>query len=307
MRASDITVAVYADLEKQGYQGKIISIKHVEELHRAIEGQYQQGLFDETFCAAELTGFDFKFSDGFAGAKSLIIVAAPQPQVSVIFNWEGQSLRCIIPPIYSYATDKQIKELLEAHLKPEGYHLTKAALPLKLAAVRSGLAQYGRNNITYVAGMGSFHRLAAFISDFPCREDHWTEPEALDHCRECQACLRACPTGAIAPDRFLLHGERCLTFHNERPGAFPAWIHPGWHNCLVGCLFCQKACPVDKDLLKMVEARAAFAEVETASLLSVTAGEKIPPETRAKLAQLDIIEYLDLLGRNLKVLIEKRT
>jgi len=37
-------------------------------------------------------------------------------------------------------------------------------VPIDRLAVRGGLATYGRNNVTYVPGMGSFHRLSAFYS-----------------------------------------------------------------------------------------------------------------------------------------------
>ena len=116
-------------------------------------------------------------------------------------------------------------------------------------AVRSGLAAYGRNNVTYVTGLGSFHRLSAFYSDMPCDGDEWHELRLLDRCVKCRLCHRLCPTGAIARDRFLLHAERCIVFHNEKPWTvpFPAWLDPAWHNCLVGCLLCQAKCPENRD------------------------------------------------------------
>ena len=43
---------------------------------------------------------------------------------------------------------------------------------MKLAAVRSGLAQYGRNNICYVEGMGSFFSFHAYLTDRVFEEDH---------------------------------------------------------------------------------------------------------------------------------------
>ena len=73
-------------------------------------------------------------------------------------------------------------------------------MPWKLLAVRSGLAQYGKNNITFIQGLGSFYRLVAFISDLPCAEDNWGEFKSLDDCRNCDACTKACPSGAIGPD-----------------------------------------------------------------------------------------------------------
>jgi epoxyqueuosine reductase len=306
MQGAELSENVFKVFKNQGFKGIIVSIQRIAELQRDILTLYQKDLFDEEFYNEELTGFEFKIPDGFPKTASLIIVAAPQPQVRISFSRDGKSCSCIIPPTYSYATDRRIENLLGLQLKPAGFQVVKTILPWKLLAVRSGLAQYGKNNITYIQGIGSFYRLAAFISDLPCSEDSWGEPQMMEHCDHCNACMNACPTGAIAPDRFLLHGDRCLTFHNERKAAFPRWIKPSWHNCLVGCLYCQKACPVNKEFLKLTEEGPVFSEEETSFLLQDTPHGKIPQNIISKLERLDLIEYLDVIGRNLKVLLQKR-
>lgn len=300
--AENITSILKRELAKNGYQVKIISSGHIQDLQTEIKTQYRRGLFDEEFYTEELTGFDFKIADSLSGSKSLFIVAAPQPQVRVTFTRRGESYRGIIPPTYSYENDRQIQALLEHYLIPSGFHVKMAKLPWKLLAVRSGLAQYGKNNITYVDGLGSYHRLTAFISDLPADQDHWQEPQVLDRCENCKACRKACPTGAIAADRFLLHGERCLTFHNERRGEFPQWIKPSWHNCLVGCFYCQKACPVNKDVVKAIVEGPVFSEEETDFILQNATLKEVPQSAIQKLEQLDVIEYLPVLGRNLRTL-----
>ena len=305
MRKEKIKITLYGEMAGAGYQAKIISVDHIHDLESGLELRYRQGLFDKEFYTEELTGFDFKVLDGFAGSKSLIIIAAPQPAVRVTFNWQGESHRAIIPPTYSYATDRQLQKLLENHLNPAGFQVKKVMLPWKLLATHSGLAQYGKNNITYVAGMGSYYRLVAFISDFPAIKDHWQNPQALARCENCKACMKACPTGAIPPDRFLLRGERCLTFHNERKGEFPKWIKTSWHNCLVGCLYCQKACPVNKDVVQSVKQGPVFSEEETAFILQGHPQNKVSQHAIQKLERLDMIEYLPVLGRNLRALHER--
>jgi epoxyqueuosine reductase len=302
MQVQNKAVTLSEDLAKSGYQCKIISSGHIHDLQEEIESQYRQGLFDEEFYTAELAGFDFKIADHFTGSKSLIIVAAPQPQVRVTFNLQGESYPCIIPPTYSYETDRRIQDLLEHQLKPAGFQVKKANLPWKLLAVHSGLAQYGKNNITYVDGLGSYHRLVTFISDLPGSEDQWQALQVLERCENCKACMKACPTKAIPADRFLLNGERCLTFHNESRGEFPQWIKPSWHNCLVGCLHCQKACPVNKDIPKSIEEGPVFSEDETALILLGTPKNEVPRHVIQKLKNLDMIEYLPVLGRNLRAL-----
>ncbi len=306
MRTKDMNKALLVHLEKQGYKGKILSIDHALKLQRGIEDLFRKGLFDEEFYKEELSSFDFRISKNLHGIKSLIIVAAPQPQVQITFHLDERPFRSLIPPTYSYATDSQVRDFLDPYLKSEGYHLEKANLPLKLLAVHSGLARYGRNNISFVNSMGSFYRLVAFYSDLPCSKDTWEGLGILASCENCSACIKACPTRAIPSDRFLLRAEKCITFHNERQGEFPDWFKSSWHNCLVGCLICQKVCPANKGVLKSMEKGPDFSHQETEAILKRLPRHLIPSETLIKLESLDIIEYLDILGRNLEVLIEKQ-
>jgi epoxyqueuosine reductase len=186
--------------------------------------------------------------------------------------------------------------------------VARAVLPKKLLAVRSGLATYGRNNITYVPGMGSFYRLAAFYSDLPCQKDSWREAQMMAACENCSACLRNCPTGAISADRFLLHAERCIVYHNEQPGdvPFPRWMDPSWHNCLIGCMRCQNVCPQDKELWQWVEEGAEFSEQETALLLEGGPLEQLPAATMEKLEHADLARHAGPLPRNLSVLLSQQ-
>jgi epoxyqueuosine reductase len=302
MMPEKITSLLKKELAKNGWKAKVVSSGHIRDLQTEIETQYHRGLFDEEFYTEELTGFDFKIAGRLSAAKSLIVVAAPQPQVRVTFKRQGESYHAVIPPTYSYESDRQIQELLERRLNPAGFRVEKAKLPWKLLAVRSGLARYGKNNITYVDGMGSYYRLAAFVSDLPADVDHWQEPQVLERCEQCKACMKACPTGAISADRFLLKAERCLTFHNERRGEFPQWLKPSWHNCLVGCLYCQKACPANKDILKSLTEGPVFSEGETDFILQNAPLREGSQAALQKLEHMDIIEYLPVLGRNLRAL-----
>ena len=314
---------LFSQLKEWGYQGRIVSIQHLRDLQEEIEGRYRQGLFDEEFYQEWLTQFAFSPPDSLPEARSVIIVAVPQPQTRVTFTWDGEPVRFIIPPTYfEQKTENRVRELLARVLEPAGYRVAEAVLPKKLLAVRSGLAAYGKNNISYVPGMGSFFGLVAVYSDLPAQEDNWREPQMMESCRNCSACLRHCPVGAIpsaasfdsaqgklrtgTSERFLLHAERCITFHNEKPGdvPFPAWIDPSWHNCLMGCLHCQRVCPQNKEFLHWVEERAEFSQEETALLLQGVALDQLPPATAKKLEQSDTVELLDVLPRNLGVLLK---
>ena len=303
--ADEMTGGLYENLKKQGYRGKIVSIEHVKELETEIMTRYQKGLLDSDLYDAYLASFDFACHQKLKNARSLIIVAVPQPQIQLTFLLEDKSYPVVIPPTYYSAVDNDVADFLKTVLEPQGYQLQKVRLPEKLLAVHSGLAQYGKNNITYVKGMGSFQRPVVFISDYPCEEDNWGEATVLEQCENCSACRKACPTNAMASDRFQLYAERCLTFHNESTTAFPQWLSPSWHNCLVGCMICQKACPANKDVMKWIEPGATFDNEETGLILDGTSKDRLPRKTLEKIKRLDMMRYYDVLSRNLKVLIEK--
>ena len=305
MRGRELNKRFEKLLEKQGFCGKIVSIEHVGELQEEINGLHKKDLLDKELYRTYLASFDFECRQRLANARSLIIASVPQPQVRVTFIREDQSYPIIVPPTYFFLSDNHVTHLLGTYFESQGYKLQKARLPEKLMAVRSGLAQYGKNNITYIEGMGSFHRPVVFVSDAPCLEDSWGKATVMKLCETCSACQKACPSNAIGSDRFQLHAERCLTFHNERPNAFPSWLSPAWHNSLVGCMICQKVCPANKKFVKWIEAGATFSTTETDLILNGVSEERLPRETIEKLEKHGILEYFNVLARNLRALIEK--
>jgi epoxyqueuosine reductase len=216
---------LFADLRKSGYQARIVSIDHLALLQREIDDFRNHCLFDNEFFQERLAWFRFRAPENLPRAQSVIVVAVPRPQTRAIFTLSGHRRPLIIPPTYT-AYDgirEQVENLMAKILSRKGYTLARTALPLKLLAVRSGLGQYGRNNICYVSGMGSFLQLVAIYSDMPCEEDSWQETTMMETCEECELCRRACPTGAISSDRFLLRAERCIVYHrlHNRMHALP--------------------------------------------------------------------------------------
>ncbi|MEJ2736961.1 MAG: 4Fe-4S double cluster binding domain-containing protein [Anaerolineae bacterium] len=300
---------LFPQLTEQGYQGRIVPIEHLADLREEIEGRYKQGMLDPELYELYLTEFDFRPPGTLPEARSILVVAVPQPRVRVTFGWDGGSVQADIPPTYGEEKkDRRVRERLAQVLAPAGARIAEARLPKKLLATRSGLAVYGKNNITYVPGLGSFYGLVAMYSDLAAREDPWQEPMMMERCESCSACLRHCPTGAIAAYRFLLHAERCLTFLNEKPAdvPFPGWLDPVWHNCLVGCLHCQRVCPENREVWPWVEEGAEFSREETALLLEGCPVDRLPEGTAEKLERLDVEGLKDLLPRNLEALLSPR-
>jgi len=307
MDAINLSRELFSRFEAEGLRGRAITIQHLPDLQEDIEDLHKQGFLDENFYQERLTGFGYTLPESMAEAKSIIVVAVPQPQTRVTFSWKGEIIPLVIPPTYLHSKEviQRLETLLKEILALYGYQATYAVLPLKLLAARSGLSRYGKNNISYVDGIGSFYRIAAFYSDFPCQQDSWQNVQLMERCQQCSACMQECPTGAIVDGRFLLYAERCLTFLNEKPGdmAFPSWVDYAWHNCLVGCLFCQKICPQNKKYLNWIEAGAEFSEEETLLMLQRVPLDQLSSNTVTKLRQDNLIDYFDVIPRNLEAIL----
>ncbi|MFW9950188.1 MAG: 4Fe-4S double cluster binding domain-containing protein [Candidatus Thorarchaeota archaeon] len=297
------------NLEKIGYKATIVSAKHIPELKNDIKKYHDNNLLYPPFYETYKVYFEFKPEPEFEEINSIIVLTKPVPQFEAKFIWKGKHISLFIPPTYLYGQEiiDNAKNDLERLLTPDGNKVTYAIIPQKTLAVRSGLASYGRNNITYVPELGSFHRLIAFYSDFISVEDNWQELQMMDTCNNCNACVNKCPTKAIPTDRFLLRAEKCLTYHNEQPGniPFPEWIDISWHNCLVGCLYCQKVCPANKKVKDWIEPGPSFSESETTLILNEQKFESLPDTLKEKLTNYDLINYFEILPRNLKVFLGK--
>jgi len=267
--------------------------------------QFEMGSFNNEFFQERLTFFNFKPPDDCRDATSIIIASVPQPITVIHFTYNGIKHPMTLPPTYDQQTDQNIKESLEEVLNSAGYRLSRARIPDKLMAAHSGLMQYGRNNIGYVQRMGSFHRPVTFYTNLPCEEDHWETPAMLERCLRCKACIKACPTHAIGSDRFLLHAERCITFHNEHLKDIPDYVHPSMHHCLLGCMICQQVCPENRKFIDWVEVGEQFSEEETDDILKGVSFDQLEPPTREKLDRLSLSEDYSLLARNLGLLLNQ--
>lgn len=295
-------------LEKNGLYGSIVSIKHLDELGAEIRSLHDEGLLDDAiynYTGREKPFHTPRLPKNLPGARSIIIVGTPQPIVRTTFHYRGREYRLEVPPTYfdQLKVAARARRLLREAFLPCKYRFVYARVPHKLMAVRSGLALYGRNNITYIPKYGSFYRPTVFYSDYESPVDYWQEKKALPLCSKCKACMNACPTGAIKDDRFLIRAQMCLTYMNEKPPniKFPSGVKASAHNALVGCLRCQKACPYDKEVRSWYEDRGEFSEEETEYLLKGKFSGSKAKRMDRKLKRLGL--ELTSFPRNLKVLL----
>jgi epoxyqueuosine reductase len=111
----------------------------------------------------------------------------------------------------------------------------------RAAAARAGLGWLGKNTNLLVPGTGSYVLLSEIVTSAPLDVD---EPSKKS-CGSCDACLRACPTGAlVAPG--VLDNRRCISFWTiEHRGAVPREFRPLMADWIFGCDLCQEICPVN--------------------------------------------------------------
>lgn len=272
----------------------------VEISQRRDSGELDVGFYEEAL--AWMVRDERELPEG-----TVVVVAVPRPAHRVRFELEDGSLPALLPPTYVRYRPlfEEVRQDLARHGLP-GARVDYLAAPLKSVAARLGLVRYGRNNVTYARGAGSYIQLCGFTTDaeLPPAAEAVLRPALLDDCAGCEACAGVCPTGAIGDERVLISAHRCLTFANENEGDWPGWA-PGWaHTCLLGCLECQKVCPVNPPL-EIEETDVVFSAAETAALLAGAEHDgSVESGIAVKLAWLGQPYAESVLGRNLRALLE---
>ena len=290
--------SIFQKLEQAGFRVRTVSITRLPVVQEAVTRLVRQGMISETLHRD--WHFYLDANKDLPAAKTIFIVAIPQPVARARFEWHGISYPADFPPgIFVRADESHAGEILGSVLKSAGYSVVKAHLALKTLAVRSGLARYGRNNITYVPGIGSFHRLIAFYSDCPCEIDSWQEVQAMDACEKCTICRENCPAGSITSDRFLIRAENCHIFSDSEKDA-SWWLGLDRRNTLVGCMVCQNVCPANRLYLNKITDGPIFSISETELILNGTPCTNLPSGTKQKLDRLAEDGIYPVLVRNLK-------
>ncbi|GAC1305386.1 MAG: tRNA epoxyqueuosine(34) reductase QueG [Steroidobacteraceae bacterium] len=127
---------------------------------------------------------------------------------------------------------------------PFGHRVFTDSAPVleKALARNAGLGWIGKHTNLIDGAAGSYFFLGEIYLDRALPVDR----AATAHCGTCNACLPACPTGAIvAPYR--LDARRCISYLTiELKGAIPPEFRRAIGNRIYGCDDCQLACPWNK-------------------------------------------------------------
>lgn len=108
----------------------------------------------------------------------------------------------------------------------------------RAVAVRSGIAWWGKSTMALAPGVGPWMLLGSVLTDADLEP---TIPMVRD-CGTCDACIPACPTGAIvAPG--VLDARKCIAAILQSRGPIPLHIRDAIGDRWYGCDECLTACP----------------------------------------------------------------
>ena len=136
----------------------------------------------------------------------------------------------------------------------------------KPLAMRAGLGWIGKHTNLVSRRFGSWLFLGEVFTTLELPAD----PPEVDHCGTCDACLRACPTGAL-PEPYRIEPRRCISYLTiEHEGAIAPEIARAFGNRIYGCDDCLAACPWNKFAVPTphvaLQARADLAAPKLAEL-----------------------------------------
>lgn len=297
------------------FKYRVMSVRHLEELQADFEALDAEGkVSNNPVFRSYIQQKKHHLPESLPETKSVIVLAAFTPLMTVDFHYQGTAHKILLSHYYDNGiTEDQLKNtILNKIIGNHQYHLENAEMHvlLKRLAVRTGLGKYGRNNICYVEGMGSFLTLYAFFTDFEFEEDNWQEAQLLDSCTNCKVCLKQCPTGSISEDSFVINIERCIPLYNEVAGEFPKWLDSASHSALMGCLRCQLPCPANREVAKRTQMLDSISEDETEKILNRNLDEEFVQSICEKLRMFKpehASYFMPVIARNLQVLLGNET
>jgi len=149
---------------------------------------------------------------------------------------------------------KWIYEIIEARalrlcvkLMEESFRAVATKRPnLVRAGVLAGLGSAGKNEMLVTERFGPRVRLIAVATDAELDVD---EPFEKELCRECDLCIKACPTGAFTPDGY--DRKRCIAEFSpseERAEKQRRTLKHLTHFVRIQCIDCMVSCPIGRGL-----------------------------------------------------------
>jgi epoxyqueuosine reductase len=186
-------------------------------------------------------------TSSFAPARSVLVLmvshAHPEPEVPLDGTRVGRVARYAWSPDYHSQLQPHLTNL-EQHaailgVKAKAY-IDHGPILERSFAIRAGLGWRGRSSQVISQSRGALSTLAVLLTDIVPPE---LETGHSDRCGRCTACVAACPTDAIMPNR-TVDSRKCLSYLTiEHRGPIPLEYRIRLGEHLFGCDDCLDICP----------------------------------------------------------------
>jgi len=185
------------------------------------------------------------------GTQSIITVLMnyyPQKKLSFTNNYRiakyayGKDYHYIINDKLSSVAEKAIQ--IFGHFNFRSF-TDSAPLPDRNLAEKSGLGWIGKNTLLLNKNLGSFFFIGHLFLDIKLDNDPFDIQEDL--CKDCDKCLKACPTNALY-DAYKMDATKCISYQTIENKDAQKDIPPQkFRGYIYGCDICQDVCPFNKN------------------------------------------------------------
>lgn len=286
---------IQTELLSLGYPSTLASLDHLQSLKEDIEALRCLNALHEKIDHDYL---DFNFSPS-SEFNSILLVSCSIPNSMIYVDTPNGIKPMILPTVYYQTKEADAFDAAIQHLFNEyGIRYQKAHVPLKLLGARTGLTTYGKNNISYVEGFGSYHKLTAYWTSLSAVNTPWLEITRHELCEGCAICRSNCPYDLIDNGTPVIDAGHCLSFPNEIKGTFPDWVTAESHNALMGCIRCQSLCPINEPYKNNVNQLFTFTEQNVDQLLNVEDYNALSDDLKHKIEKIDFQEDFAVFKRN---------
>jgi epoxyqueuosine reductase len=121
----------------------------------------------------------------------------------------------------------------------------------KVWAIKAGLGWMGKHTNVINKNIGSWF----FIGNIFCNYEFIYSKEINDFCGSCNACIEACPTGAIIVP-YIVDSNKCISYYTiENKGVIPTEFKNKFDDWAFGCDICQDVCPWNQKFSKVTDVK----------------------------------------------------
>lgn len=245
-----------------GFSGLAVSRANLEQDQQLMQRWLQQGLHGEMDYLAR--NHDLRSDPALLMPKTLSVISVrmpywpqAQPAKTVLKQPEQAYIsRYALGRDYHKTVRSRLRRLarqLQEDIGEYGFRAFADSAPIleKALARDASLGWMGKHTLLIDEQQGSYFFLGELFTDLPLPASD--NPPAKNQCGSCQACIRACPTGAISVDG-QLDARRCISYLTiELKGSIPLEFRSAIGNRIFGCDDCQLVCPWNRQALPSID------------------------------------------------------